>query len=72
MAAVIGQRQSLYQALLEGDVVLSREERFDKAGFTVALVDEFYEELRREVPARIEVKRPDSSRVFLQVAGHAN
>ena len=51
VAAITGQRQSLYQALLEADVVLLPERLFDKAGFTVPLVDEFYEELRREVPA---------------------
>jgi type I restriction enzyme S subunit len=42
-------RRALYEVMIEAGTSLKPEELFDRAGFSVELVDSFYEELRREV-----------------------
>jgi len=64
----IARRLSLWETLTEVKKRLTPEELFRSAGFTVEHVDEFYEELRREVfeKKRIRQVRPNQSDVFLE------
>jgi type I restriction enzyme S subunit len=61
------QRRGLYEVLVEAKIPLSPNDLFDQAHFTDDEIDEFYEELRKEVPARIEQIRPNKADVYLKV-----
>jgi len=61
------QRLSLLQVLSGVQNPLTPEELFIRAGFQADDIDEFYEELRKEVvDERIEVLRPDDTQVLLK------
>ena len=64
-----GQRLSLLQVLDDVENPLTPEELFSRAGFEADDIDEFYEELRKDVVnERIEVLRPDDTQVLLKAA----
>lgn len=70
-----GPRRSLYYILVEAKVMLTPEELFSKAGFTLETIDEFYQELRSEIDPsnpRVEQIRPNSKDVYLKVRGNEN
>lgn len=55
--------------------MLTPEELFSKAGFTLETIDEFYQELRSEIDPsnpRVEQIRPNSKDVYLKVRGNEN
>jgi type I restriction enzyme S subunit len=61
-------RRSLYEVLVEPKAPMSAVELFHQAGFKAGTetVLEFYEELRKEVPGRIEQIRPNKADVYLK------
>ncbi len=65
--------KSLYQVLRESEKRLAPDQLFAKAGFGPELIDEFYEELKRETQAgSIVQERPNNTVVYLKVASNAN
>lgn len=66
------ERRSLLDVLMASESMLSPEELFDRAGYTVELVDEFYEELRNLIPEQVREQRSGTASIGLIVAKHAN
>jgi type I restriction enzyme S subunit len=65
--------KSLYQVLSESEKHLTPDQLFAKAGFGPELIDEFYEELKRETQTgRIFQERPNNTAVYLKVASNAH
>ncbi len=66
------ERRSLYDVLVEAKVQLTPEELFQRAayhveeGLTAEAVEMFFDELRKEIPARITIIRPNMSDVYLE------
>lgn len=62
-------RRSLREVVAESKRRLTPEQLFAEAGFTPEVVEDFYEELRREIKAgHIEQVRPDNAKVYLLAA----
>jgi len=60
------QRRPLREVVAESNRRLMPEQLFTEAGFTPEVVEDFYEELRREIKiGQIEQVRPDSAKVYL-------
>jgi type I restriction enzyme, S subunit len=65
-------RGLLRETLAESKRRLTPEQLFAEAGFTPQVVEDFYEELRREIKAgHIKQVRPDSAKVYLIAAANA-
>lgn len=65
-------RRSLYEVLVEAGKPLTPEQLFDEAGFSFEIIDEFYEELRRELDDRVVQVRPNDTDVYLRVTRDEN
>lgn len=62
-------RRPLRETLTESNQRLTPEQLFAESGFAPEVVDDFYEELRREIKAKhIEQVRPDNAKVYLIAA----
>ncbi|MDQ3685630.1 MAG: restriction endonuclease subunit S [Acidobacteriota bacterium] len=62
-------RRPLRETVAESKGRLTPEQLFTEAGFTPEVVEDFYEELRREIKAgHIEQVRPDNTKVYLIAA----
>jgi type I restriction enzyme, S subunit len=68
MRTVKKQKLPLYEALIEAKNPISSEDLFSRAGLRADDVDDFYEELRKEVVInkRIKVNHPDEAQIFLE------
>ena len=65
--------KSLYHILRDSEKRLTPEQLFANAGFGPELIDEFYEELKRETQAgRILQERPNNTAVYLKAISNAN
>jgi type I restriction enzyme, S subunit len=65
--------KSLYQILRDSEKRLTPEQLFANAGFGPELIDQFYEELKRETQAgRILQERPNKTAVYLKAISNAN
>lgn len=65
-------RLPLLEVLTAADSLLSPEELFERAAYTVEFVDEFYEELRRLTPDQVNEIRGESGIIRLKAVTHAN
>ena len=64
------ERQPLLEVLNSAAGHLTPEQLFNQSGYTPEDIEEFYEELNREVLAqRIEQERPNDTEVYLRVVG---
>ena len=60
-------RRGLYEVLVGAEIQIRPEELLDRAGFTVATIEEFYEELSDEFArGRIRELRPEGTDVYLE------
>lgn len=65
-------RRPLREVVAESKRRLAPEQLFADAGFASELIEDFYEELRREIKAgHIEQVRPDNTKVYLIAASNA-